>query len=484
MRIAVIFLAVLAAIVSISPIFVGSRIESAVQDYVGLYDDIPVYKVAIDDYDKGYRSSVATISVGVDSAIFEAMAQANGLPTDMEPFTQATEGLKFQVNIQHGPILTEHGFGLGWSDISMHIDRENYPQLSGIFDLIGTDELLNFIARVELSGAGWGRSEVSDIHMEIPSEIGGIKFVMAGINGDVRFSDFGANIEEQGSIDEISFSLNAEQAVSMSLKGMTYDAEMSIGNPIWLSMGNFEGDIESIVFDVADEFEMELADTSFEVAIEEGESPETMTIREAIRFENASFNEHKVTNADLSFAYANISKAFWTSYMDMAMSPEVLAGGEGAEAYVMEKLKSMATDALGYSPRFDLERVAFEYEGGTMDASASFGIDSNLLAQPINFENPMLLIPAMKAEASLTINETLLRTFALMNAQGELEGVPEEERPGDEQIQQMIDGQLGMLSGPLAEQGYVVINGDVYSADFSFSRGIALVNGNPIPLPF
>ena len=62
MRIAVISIAILALVSIVSPVFVGSRIENSVQEYVAQLEDMPMYRVSVIDYDKGYRSCLPRLS--------------------------------------------------------------------------------------------------------------------------------------------------------------------------------------------------------------------------------------------------------------------------------------------------------------------------------------------------------------------------------------------------------------------------------------
>ena len=485
MRIAVISIAVLALVSIVSPVFVGSRIENSVQEYVAQLEDMPMYRVSVIDYDKGYRSSVATIAVGLDPEMLEAMtAIAPILLEAQDNFDLMIEGSKFQVDIQNGPILTKHGLGLGWADMSADINRDTYPELAQLFDFIGNDELLHWHARIDLTGSGWAKTHAPDMDLEMPTAIGSVNFVLTGMEADMTFSDYGASIYENSSIDELSFSMNAEQSVEMSLKDMNAEGQLLIGEPIWLYLADYEVDIEGVQLSVADEFKMDVADTLIDIVIEGGDTPQTITLKESFRFETADFNEHQVTNGHFSFSYINISEAFWTSYIEPTMPPKVLAKGPDAKAFMMEELKSIAVDALAYNSRFNFDRIAFEYQEGKMDASASVAINSDMLQTPFDVSNPLALVPALQAEASLEVNEELLRSIALAKARQDVAALPDEQKPTDEQIEQMVEGQLDMLSGPLVEQGYVTREDDVFSAEFSFSNGTALVNGKPIPLPF
>lgn len=481
MRVLIIIFLLVVAGLAASPWFVGGAVESSLQDQLAEFDQLPGYNVTVLEYERGYLASTATIAVGIDTEFYESMAADFEDTGDFDVSTLAN-GIKVAADIQHGPLLTAHGLSLGWTDISAIFGRESQPEFEEFFDILGQDILIEWGLHFGLFGSGWFATEFSDVDGSYEQDGVEIDFVLKGMENHTIFTNSGTSFTGDGTLEELSLVLNAEEKMSISIEDLTIDGDMILEDSIWFGVGEGEGSIGSILVSAGDEFDAEIEELSFHAEITEGSSSETISLRESFRTESASFNGYEVKDAELAFAYANISKELLESQMfDTDLYTRDDSGGLDAETE--ERYKQLIGDALAYSPKINLESIAFETEDGQFDASMSAEIDSSLLAAGAGLDNPFALIPALTVFADLEVSEPILRYILLESTKAQMASVPEDQRPSDAEIVQGVDVQLSIFGATLAQQGYIEVEGDLYSSDFSFSEGMATLNGQEIPLP-
>lgn len=476
MRTLIIICLLLVVALAASPWFVGGAVESSVRDQLAEFDQLPYYKVNVVDYQRGYRSSVATISVGFDEAMFEAMAG------DFDDTAAFDEGIKLIADVQHGPLLTAHGLSLGWTDMTAKFGRESQPEFSEFFDIVGQDNLVDWSMHVGLLGAGWFATELSDVDGVYEKDGTQIDFVLKGMEDMTVFSNAGTSFSGVGALEEFSIVVGSEQEISFSIENVKYDGDVTLEDSIWFGVGEGEGSIGNVRFNLADEFETEIEDLSVHAAMTEGSTSETIDIREVFRAESANFNGYQVNNAELAFGYANISKALIESQI---LEAELYAENESGELdpEAQERFLQLLEESLIYSPKIEIESIAFESDDGQLDVSASAEINGDLLGAGVSLENPLALIPALTVFADLEISEPILRYIMLAATEAQMAGVPEEQRPNEQEIAQGVDVQLSIVGATLVQQGYIEIDGDVYSSSLSFAEGVATLNGQVVPIP-
>eukprot|EP00903_Cladosiphon_okamuranus_P004392 g4390.t1 len=417
------------------------QVESSLQDYLVQIDELPMYTVEVVEYERGYLSSKATISFGLEQDIVESIALDFELGDDAD-FARIAEGIDVYLDTAHGPLLTKHGLSVGWADMTAVFDRATYPQYAAFFDAIGQDRPLAWSMHVDLMGSGWTKSEIPDIDATIEEEGEQARFVLKGNDGITTFTDFGLFMETKGSIEEMSVTIGAEQNAVFALRDMRIDSEFTLDNSIWMGFGSMEAGIGSIELST-DQVNFDAEDTVLHAIISQGRLPDSISIRESIRIETADFNGYEIKNAVFAFAYQNLSKALLEGYMtDRTLQTE--RDPEKLNQHMKEYYEPLLKDALRYDPGFDLESVAFQSDNGSLDASASIAIDSAKLGADIDLQNPFALLPALTAFADVDISENLLKSILLLKNKSDLSNLPEEGRPTEEEIEQMVDTQMIM----------------------------------------
>lgn len=482
MRIFIIIFLLVVATAAVFPFIVGSKVETQLRQRVAEFDGLPVYMLEVKSYEKGYLSSEAVVSLGFDQAALDGLIEEMEVPSE-DSVKEALESFDIHFDIQHGPVLTKHGFGLGWTDMQSSFDSETYPEYTEVFEALGHDLLLDWSMRLGLDGAGWMKTHVPDIDASVEEDGEEIQLVVSGFEGLTDFKEYGVSISSQGGVKEFSVNVDAEEGMEFSLKDMRLDAEFTYTDSILISLGTMEMGIESLRVTGDNLGFANMDGLVLHAVISEGISAETMSVRESIRMESADFNGYKVEDAEFAFAYVNIAKSVFETYMEATDFILSADSEEEINAELGKRFEPVLKEALTYDPKFELESVAFKSDDGSLKASGSIGIDSSLVGPDVDFENPYVLIPAVNILADVEMSESLVKTLLRQRVRSEMAAGLEDGSVDEEQVTQMVDMQIGMMAGPLEQQGYIERDGDNYSVVFSFENGAAAVNGVPIPIP-
>ena len=123
------------------------------------------------DWDVGWYSSTASISLGVE-------LNAEALGTGEQDLPALTTTLPKLVTLYHGPVLIEPIAGLGWGAAEFVVDASLIPELQEFHDTTGVDHIARLGVLVGLFDTTVGMDMPAFVYQE-------------GSNGQVVGVDFG-----------------------------------------------------------------------------------------------------------------------------------------------------------------------------------------------------------------------------------------------------------------------------------------------------
>lgn len=475
MKIGLAVVAILVAILGVSPYFIGGHIESVIKNQLENYN-IPGYEFSV-EVERGYRSSVHTFHVGIDSALFVDPAN----PEFAQDFIELAEGLSYDIHVQHGPILTTEGFGFGLADFNMDINKQQYPHLQEYFEIFNVESFLTSSGSMGFSGAG--DFELAVPRLNFVDEETGDNIRFNGFSGNGDFSDFGRTSSFSGSAPNLVVALDSLY-MSVGQMSVASSAVMEEGSIYW---GDADGSfsIETIAIG-STAFSGSIEGTEFVFSMQDGDSTETASINYSMSVDSYNSRQIDLENIEANFDYTNLSKAFIEGYLDIAYSFG-LADEEEAEAAILLFAVSEAPAALAHSPGFSFSKVAFTHEGRSFDGSATVAIDGQQVPASFDIQRWDLLLPALTAEVHLDTDESLLNDIMAWQASSSVDASlagldPSEITP--EMRQTMIDQQATMMLGIAEAQGFLLRENGRIKSDIQLADRMLDINGNAMPAPF
>lgn len=478
MKILIGVLFAVAVILGVAPYFVGGKIESAAHTYLDQYQ-LPGYQYSL-DVDRGYRSSVLTYGFSLDP---EMLSSSYAMTQDqIDEMLEAFEQFELNLYVQHGPVLTQNGFGFGLADARITIDAEEVPDLAEYLALAGAEYLFAANGRMGFSGRGQAQYDIPA--MQYIDADTAIASSFSGFQGNAEFEDFGRYSSISAQSDGASFI--SEDTTRVEIGSISFISEMTMDEQsVWFGQGNGNFLLGSVAVS-SPEQEGSLKDLSIKFALFDGDTAESTDIEYSIGIAAFEADDISFEHAELSIVYENLSNLAMRNYMDLMVTMPI--GDEQAtQAALLQFALTELPEVLLLNPAIALSRVAFAHEGRTFDANFRVAVDAQKLPVPVSFLRPDLLIPAVTADLSLDADEELVNDLLAWQAANSVDASfsqnPDYELT-PEMRQTMIDQQASMSLGIAEAQGFVLRDSGRIKTNLHLVDRVLDINGTAMPLPF
>lgn len=426
-------------------VVIGQRVQAKLeaQGPFGEALDSGVLKVVNSEYRKSFLGAKRTLSVEM------------GCATDGKPAPR----LIVQQDIQHGPFPGFRALGAARITTSFVLDSESRAKLK---EATGLDNIPLEIVTVAGFG-GDSRTEVRSEGFTGNDAKSGMQITVKPLTLQLNATASGATTLQY---DVQGYELKDTRGTSMVLAGVKGSAQGQA--PHWWAMGTqAEGVIEQ-----------------FEVKVPQGGGKPMMLISNMKMSSQGAFNNglynaqssvtghlevagHKLEDFVMKASLKNLQAEAYARLITKAMQPRLGCDKPG-ESPAQEAQRQMAEmqqdlmDLLPSNPELSLDEFSVKLEGHKALLSYAIGTEG-MTAEDLKggFQPP--LMRKVKLNAMLETNVGFLQQLAKLS----------------NQPHQMVDGMVAQG----VEKGFIRQEGDTLRAVFALSKGEALLNGKPVPLP-
>ena len=442
-RIAIVVVVLVVAVaVALPPLF-GARARSIMEDRIATVGEslTPYMNVAVsfDDWDVGWYSSTATVSLDV---AFDTGSL--GLEAQVQDSFGTT--LPEVVTLYHGPVLTHPSPGLGWGSAEFVVDSSVVPDLLEFEQATGIDNL----ARLGVSvGFGGGLSVAVD--MPEFEYVGGepslgYEIDFEGLEAVTKFGGGGETLDLDGRFGGVHVTMLSSMQLAWGRTTWSGSARKYAKVPdMWLGGGKTEiarvmfssGSPES-TYDVTDiRMEGESAvEGDFLVGTNVYKVGEVQIMNMVLR--------DLVVDLTLRYGVDGLARLMDVADVD-SLDPEKQM--EIVNDLARERL-NFAIDRLGltHEGRGALASLAIEFRGDELPDGFEFGPNADFTA----------VLALVTANLDLSLHTELLGGLGL--------------------------GQVDPMVQMLVREGLVQQSGDDYTLNVGFENGGLTVNGDPFEL--
>lgn len=433
----VVVLLVVVLAVALPPLF-GARARSLMEDQLAAVGEslAPYVKVEVsfDDWDVGWYSSTATVSL-------EVTFDTESLDLDVEVDESFGATLPKSITLNHGPILTQPSPGLGWGSVEIVIDGSVVPELRDFEEAIGVDYLARFGVFLGFGGSLSMDSDIPEFEYAIESPVD-FEIDFEGLDAVARFGGGGDSLDLDGRFGGINVTMPSSQ-VAWGRSTWTSSARKDARIPnFWLGGGKTE--IARVMYSTGSPATTyEVADLRMEGdSVVEGDSlvgTNLVEVREA-RIMDVVL-EDLVLDLALRYGVDGLARLMDVTYMDPLDSEQQ-----------MEVVNDLVRERIA----FDIKRLGFTHEGRAALASLAFEFRGDEL--PDGFEigpnaDLTAMSPVVTANLELAFHRELLGGLGL--------------------------GEMDPMVRMLAREGIVLESGDDYTLNVGFENGGLTVNGDP-----
>ena len=459
----------IALLLLVSPFAIGSFTENSLREQIEIYDLNASISASVESYERGWFDATARIRFGIADSILEQFPIAD----PSMPAAAMLQGLEIPVIVEvtHGPILTDNGFGLGTASIRAYIDPES-PMVAVAQNLLGMPYPFEFRGR---AGFGMGFR----FEGEIPAAENAfedLSYSFSGLNYTGRINDGDTSV--QASTENLSIQSPFFSAILESL-AMDYDYDY---RPDKIPLGGGEFSIASVTATnplLGAEPMFAASDLTMTVSSDENDAGTHIDASVVYRAGSLSVADlFAVNDAAIGITANHLDGAALMEMQEFAANMPL----DVSDEELLELLMPILDQLIAGDPVITLEPARFAMTQGDFDGRAMIAIDSSVLPTGSFMElvNPMFAMQAVSAELEMSISKELAAYLAGMAMGQQLAAVsgPGAAPMAPEQAAAMAEAQFTVL----VAQGLLVDEGERYSTSIEFTGGTAMANGQPIPL--
>jgi hypothetical protein len=453
----------------VGPKFTGNGINEGLDNFVSILDKSPGYIATIESRETSWFSSSAVISVGIDPLIF---AESGLAAAEMAPF----EDLSATINVtaQHGPFLTLNGLSLGLSAWKAEVDPSVFRELLAYAE---DEKFYSVTGNVGLFG-GVNFEDIMPKFTVIPQDSGDEAITFSGWNGKGTASSESATYS--GAID----------LVTVSAEGVTFEMQSMILE------GSVEGDwtapMRGDFYNSASQFaiasinvDMPMLDTSaklekliIDVKTQKSEDDNLMDM--AINYAIGSIQAPQFSGRDLvvKTEVNNLERAFFKAYQEASAKPAQM------EQSIADIIETKLLPQLQASPEINITEMSGKVADGNFSGKVMAKV-SAIDSLPESLEDPAFWVSKAVIDSNLKLDKAMILWVGEQVVANQIQADPNAAGMTDEEIKAIAGEQVEGMIEMFTQQGMITVNADgEYEMTFSMQDGQAMLNGNPMPLPF
>lgn len=461
-----------------TPGFMGWQAEKVMKEVAVYLDGLPSYRVGWQSYNRGWFKSQGVLWVTVD--------QLDGVGNNDQALT-----LPLNIELLHGPLLLgentdKFALGFGGFDALVTLPQEHELYLNSLISTQAQGPLYQLAARMDLAG----NVVLHDRWLPFELKFGGAELSLDGYQGT---GTMGLDRQLLYSATLPTIVLNTvnnakgqtQQANhSVQIKGIKGQLQADLAN--WHKAQVAPGQIDLS----AEEFNYNNAQLLFKQlrlsAQTKINNNNTLSYFSQLSVANTVFQSSDVAfeKANMDLSYVNLSLDFLESYYALLDEIPIDANAQ----YWQNHLGSLILNKLlPSSPKLRIDNVKFSTAKGNFIANLLLSIEGDALKNAnLDVNNPVGLLPFLILTFDIKIDMPLAEYFAEIHIRNQVKNQLASENTvlSENEISDIVKAQAPSVLEALILQGFIVQKNNAYMLDFNFKKGQAVLNNQPMPLPF
>jgi uncharacterized protein YdgA (DUF945 family) len=464
-KIVIAVVAVIAVILLAVPRALGSLTETRVRERVAALSSNGVLSLEVKSYDRGWFHSTAKIEVGVAPAYLAQMGAAGAAAAD------AARHATIAVDFAHGPVMVQRGLRFGLSSMVAKLDPST-PGIEALEKQLGVPYLFEFRGHTGFGGAVAFDADVPPL--DIPAGPAQFKFSGATLDGTYA----GERLVSNARIDSFEF---VSPGGTFALRNLRAKTDNTFQSP-YVAPGEAELTIESVsALDPVQGATPALQADHLRIAstASTNDAHTLLDMRVTYDLDRVHAVDTELSGAALGIAMHNVDVEALTHYVTTVRE----LGANATPPDPQTLLAALGTDierALAAGPGLTIDPIRFTLDGEPFEGRVELTTNpSRLPPGGVAAIDPATLLSLVNSQANVRLSKPLARRLAALGVESQLGGDPRMPR---DQLKYLAEAQAGLTLVTLVNQGFLVEDGDVYTAALSFADGSLTLNGNPLPL--
>jgi uncharacterized protein YdgA (DUF945 family) len=431
--------------------------------------------ISVIDYARGYRTSMATIEVGVPAERIEQLEIPDDLPVDAA-VTRAFLGepIRLVVEMTHGPIV---GGGIGLMTSSVRLD----PETPGYQDLLTELDIPYLFETRTVTGFGGGTDFVTEMP-PISLMRDDLLVEFSGLDAAGSYDLIARRFDIDGSLDSLHVD---SPTAGLVLEGLAFDSDSTRYNEI-LRLGTVGASLARLSVvnagdGPAEGLEMDGLEVRFDIDLDEtnGRAILTSIYRAASISDGADMN---LTGFDVAANATEVDLDAFSTYYSAAQANMVQSD---SVAPVNLEVEDALYTLLAAGPTAEIGPVSFNWNDEPFNATLRILVDTAALPPRDSFTLLTLMFGGTVAiELSLEVSEPLANQLATRGMAFQVRRGAAEQgmEMSAEDAEAIAASRAAVALAGLVAQGMLDSTDVGYASEARFSNGTLTVNGNVVPL--
>lgn len=463
------------AVILVTPKIISSQVKDHTEAIVETIQDriqsgqLKGYSIEMLSYNEGWFSSYAQYKLAID---YREIVPNSNIPEDF-----ANPEVLVNVTTFHGPIFFTAETGLGWV---------RWDASAGEKDLVEAyvwEGERAFYESTTTRGLFGGWTVVDSMPAITLTEKLGTTGEFSGYQGSGYSSHEGFNYNATIPFfrldnPDVSINLDNFEIVTLfrggfmqALEGKIEDSSFALSIESYKQnakqAGNPSGAFKNI---------------DWLMSVVANHDKDSISFSQKFSIEEFQLAEYQANNLVLDMELNSISREFAEAYQKFSQQ---LAGSDPETVPQLSNnfIQNNLLELLSNEPEFNITKLSANLIQGQFVLVSDNKI-VEVSALPETLEDPRFWLEHLDSQSNLIADQAVVELIAKNYMYRQVLANPNAAGMTQEQIDQLLEQQVPVMLQALQNQGMLVMENDVYKVDFAVKDAEALLNGNPMPLPF
>jgi uncharacterized protein YdgA (DUF945 family) len=475
-KILLIIVAIVVAVVIFLPKFISMQLASGLQNTVDTINEKTAYEVSIEEINSGWMSTQAVLNVALKMPDFGATpATMTGEMLDISAMVN--------VNVSHGPILTSGDSLIGLLHTVISAQNPTLPPAL----VLATQDQDASIFSIDANTALFGKTDfVSTVlGMTYTDPESGMVAAFSGLNSQGSLSSNGYTFI--GNTESVT--IGSDEMQVATINNITLEGSSDVGMMQMMTQGLYNSESTISIADMAftnmfDGSQTTVTDTEMLVITTLDDATDMGDV--IIKTTMSQFNATDMNIADLimTIDVKNLQAKFMRAYVEFsAKSSEYMTDPVAMQDAMQAFLDEHLLEQLQQNPEYNVSELSGKVNGSEFNGQVLTKL-TNVTELPSTMEDPAFWVQHADVDTQMSMQKGAAEFFAAEFVKTQLAGNPQFLSMSEEEQQQILTQQVQGTLAALVQQGMLVAEGDDYQFSFTLKESAALLNGNPMPLPF
>ena len=450
------------------PGYMGWQTQRYMESMAAYVDGLPGYGASWENYKRGWFNSRGVLNVVLKG---------------VKPLAESPDvALPFNVELSHGPLLLGDTIGLGWFNLQVSLLDKDEAYLQRVLTVTEDGPIYQLTARMALQGTTFIKDRwlpfeyrEDDAQLVVGSYSGegsvGVDRVLIYAFNVPSVNFVGDAASDIVTLEKVAGDISVNLAKLQSANVAPATFKFSAGNVMSKKQEGEAVDFLAKGLVVTGDTWLDDIETLF-------------STRSSISLKTLLVPSAKVdlSNMVLDLAYTDISLAFIEQYQNVVAA----APDDAGPSFWQEHIGLLVLQQLlPSSPSLAVEAFKFDSPQGTFSAESRLSIDGPALAAGnLNPQNPMAVLPYLIFNLNVNADEAVVKQIALRYVENQLATQEGNRGLTKKELAALSHERAEQLLGLIVAQQFITLENKRYESVLDYEKGQAVLNGQPMPLPF